>query len=346
MITFGSFKNSGTAKRMSGICTDSPDFLSYTNGAIDQLLRRGKWWGTFRSIKSCTYGGCVTWPRHVQTVLAVRGCHGLLQNFNQWYRFLPMQSCGYFYRDWAGWGKPSLASMGFAIGSNTSPVFNNIPFGGDCFLQIYCGNANDAGKFITICGIDSNNQRVQQQRPDGTFQDGVRIQLAVPFVTTPIQFRKVTRVNKDLTLSPVRIFQVSPLAGGLLLPMAYYEPSETHPEYIQTALPGGLCQNCQPNVAPNPQPVEALVKIKFTPIMYDDDVMLIDNEAAVANMIFAQREKEAGNISNARAYEGDAFRELNFQMKDYFPDEQFVVSFQPFGHDDGLNRDNIRIGML
>jgi hypothetical protein len=102
--------------------------------------------------------------------------------------------------------------------------------------------------------------------------------------------------------------------------------------------PGGSVGCCQ-------MEVEALVKIKFIPVKYDDDVMLIDNEAAVVNMIMAQRMKESGDLANARAYEGDAFRELNFQMKDYFPDENFVVDFQPFGRDN-LNRDGIRIGMI
>ena len=91
--------------------------------------------------------------------------------------------------------------------------------------------------------------------------------------------------------------------------------------------------------------VEALVKIKFVPVKYDDDVMLIDNEAAVCNMIMAQRMKESGDLPNARAYEANAFRELNFQMKDYFPDENFVVDLQLFGRDN-LNRDGIRIGMI
>ena len=339
MITFGTFANGGTAQRMTGMCTSSPDFLSYTNGAIDQLLRRGKWWATFRSVKACVYDGCVTWPRHVQTILAINGGRHNMDLFNQWYSFLPMDHCGYFYR---GWNMNGRRGPAHTVIGNTSPVFSNIPSGDTAYLQFYIDSPNDAGKTITVCGIDGNGQIVRSQRSDGTIQEGVQLQLQVPYVQTPFVFRHVTRVNKDLTTYPVRGYQLSTNLG-VLLPLAYYEPSEVFPAYTVSkigAVGAYVCATGQP------AQIEALIKIKFTPIMFDNDPMLIDNEAAVCNMIMAQRQKEAGDLANARAYEGDAFRELNFQMKDYFPDEQFVVDFQPFGKNGGLNRDDVRIGML
>lgn len=339
MLTFGVFRKGGTARRMTGVCVDSRDFASYTNGAIDQLLRRGKWWGTFRSVRACVYDNCVTWPRHVQTILSVRMGNGVQNVFNQWFNFLPMQHCGYFYRDWSLNGRHHY---GHSVNENTSPVFNPIGCNQNVFLQFFIDSPTDIGKGITVIGIDSNGQFVRTQRDDGTIQDGVRLTFAKPFVQTPMMFRHVLRVNKDETHYPVRGFQLNPTTG-LLLNLAYYEPSETSPEYVRTKV--GMSQQriytgcCEAEI-------EALVKIKFVPVKYDDDVLLIDNEAAIANMIMAQRLKEAGDLANSRAYEADAFRELNFQMKDFFPDEQFVVDLQLFGRDDGLNRDNIRIGML
>lgn len=326
---------------MSGVSTDSPKFTAYTNGAVDQLLRRGKWYSTFRSMKACVYQDHVTWPRQVQTLLAIRAGRNVQPVFNQWYNFLPMEHCGYFYRDWHLGGQQR---HGHTVVEGNSPVFNPIGCNQNVYLQFFLSSPTDLGKGITVYGIDSNGQVVMSQRQDGTIQEGVRLILTKPFVQTPVKFRHVTRINKDETNYPVRGYQVS--EGGVLLPLSYYEPSETFPDYIRTRIgqnrgfgpPGGSVGCCQ-------MEVEALVKIKFVPVKYDDDVMLIDNEAAVNNMIMAQRLKESGDLANARAYEADAFRELNFQMKDYFPDENFVVNLQLFGRDN-LNRDGIRIGMI
>lgn len=323
---------------MTAIDTSSPDFMSYTNGAVDQLLRRGKWYSTFRSIKACVYDGCVAWPRHVQTILAIKGGRHEMNLYNQWYDFLPMDHCGYFYRGWNVNGRQPAAHT--VIG-NTTPVFSPIPAGDSAYLQFYIDSPNDAGRTITVCGVDGNGQWVRSLRGDGTVQDGVQLALQVPYVQTPFVFRHVARVNKDLTTYPVRGYALSTNLG-VLLPLAYYEPSEVFPAYTMSKIGNVGAYVCATGCAAQ---IEALVKIKFTPVMFDNDPMLIDNEAAVANMIMAQRMKEGGDIANARAYEADAFRELNYQMKDYFPDEQFVVDFKPFGNDN-LNRDNTRIGMI
>lgn len=338
MITYGQFRYGGTASRMSGIDVSSRKFTSYTNAAVEQLLRRGKWWGTFRSMRCCVYDEHVTWPRQVQTILAIRAGREVQRVYNEWFNFLPMEHTGYYYRDYKLDG---MRGAGHTVVEGTSPVFHPIECNQNVFLQFFISDPTDLGKTMTVCGLDENGQWVRTQRKDGTIQDGVCLTLASPMVQTPMPFRKVTRIVRQETNYTVRGFQVGP--GGLL-PLCAYEPSETTPEYVRTRVARrhanyqnwyGCCQ----------LEVEALVKIKFVPVKYDDDIMQIDNEAAIVNMIFAQRAKESGDITNARAYEADAFRELNFQMKDYFPDENFVVDFQPFGRDN-LNRDGIRIGML
>lgn len=323
---------------MSGICTDSPDFVSYTNGAVDQLLRRGKWYSTFRSIRACVYDGCVAWPRHVQTILAIK-VNGQVENlYNRWFNYLPMDHCGRYYKAWQlGMGRGNWDT----VSDGTTPVFNPIACGKNVFLRFYIDSPTDLGKTVTVMGIDSNGQVIRTQRPDATIQEGVVLTFTKPYIQTPMLFRHVTRVVKDETNYNVRGYQFCP-TENVELDLCNYEPSEVSPQYTHTRIStrnlqrSGCCEAM----------VDALVKIKFTPVKYDQDAMLIDNEAAVANMIMAQRLKEGGDLANSRAYEADAFRELNFQMKDYFPDEQFVVDFQPFGRGNSLNNDNIRIGMM
>ena len=337
MITFGQFKNSGNTKRLSGICTDSPDFVSYTNGAVSQLLRRGQWFGTLRSVRACIYDGCVTWPRQVATIMAINTCGYPSPLYNRWFSFLPMQDCARFYGAWRlGGFQRGL----FTESIGTSPVFNPIGCGKDMYLRFYISNPTDNGKTITILGIDSNGQVIRTQRNDGTIQEGMTLTLKTNGVQTPIKFRHVTRVVKSETNYVVRGYQYDD-ATNAMTDLCSYEPSEICPEYVQTRIAArrsshqGCCA----------EQVEALVKIKFVPVKYDDDLLLIDNETAMANMVMSVRFKEMGDIPNARAYEAEAFRELNYQMKDLFPDEQFVVNFRPFGNDN-LNDRNIRIGQI
>ena len=323
---------------MTGLCVDSPDFASYANGALDQLIRRGNWFGTIKTIRTCVRGHCVVWPRQVGTILALNVNGQPSDLFNRWYGFMPDGYCGKLFQRWNAAGR----QRGLTTESDGNVcVFNPIPCNTDVYLQFFISNPTDAGKTITVLGIDSNGQPVRTQRSDGTVQDGVVLTLAKPFVQSPMMFRKVTRVIKGETNYTVRGYQYNP-ATQTLDDLCSYEPSETNPEYVHSRISCGVQFRGSGCLAQ----VEALVKLKFTPVKYDDDLLVIDNDDALANMMMSKRFKEMGDVANTMAYEAQAFRELNYQMKDVFPDEQFVCNFLPFGRYDALNGSNIRIGMI
>ena len=48
-------------------------------------------------------------------------------------------------------------------------------------------------------------------------------------------------------------------------------------------------------------------------------------------MLLSIRFKEQGNIASSSAYEQAALRQLNKQLQDRWPIEQFQVSFRPYG---------------
>ena len=73
------------------------------------------------------------------------------------------------------------------------------------------------------------------------------------------------------------------------------------------------------------------------PVVNPDDLVLIENEDAIRDMVMAIKQKEAGELQEAAASEANAFRELNYQMRDRFPIEQFTIDFRPFGNA-SLNR--------
>lgn len=333
MITFNQLKT-GPVGRASGMDVESCDFLTYCNDSVRQLMLRGSWWSTVQSMIGCVRDRVITWPRGVETILAINFCGSPAIIYNQWYQFMqPDQWCRMAASEYR---RNGYSSRVFVENRNSSPVFNPIKSEG-FVIRTYITQPSDAGKFITFYGTDVNGQPVRTQRADGTIQDGVKMTLANPLVDTPMAIRHITRVVKDVTDGDVICYQWS-VAGQFALDLARYQPTETNPEYITTVVghAGGCSCTSQ---------VTALVSMNFVPFRFDDDLVQIDCEDAIRDMLLAIRKKEQGDISGSFAYETSALRELNFQMTSQFPDEQFVVNFRPFGND-SLNNGNINIGML
>ena len=222
---------------------------------------------------------------------------------------------------------------------NTSPVFNTIKTEG-FVIRTFITQPTDVGKTITYYGTDVNGQPIRTTRSDGTVQDGIQVTLAAPSADTSVAIRHVSRIVKDTTDGDVIAYQYN-LATGLMLDLGRYQPMETNPNYLVTQMYGQI-QNrgcgCQ-------EQVDALVKMEFVPFRYEGDLVQIDNQDSIRDMLLALRKKEQGDIAASLAYETSAIRELNFEMRNRYPDEQFIVNFRPFGRDD-LNDYNTRVGMI
>ena len=327
LLSFSAAKDSGELANVVGVCSSTDQFKSYLNQAVRKIMRRGNWFGTVQKIRVCVYDNCITWPRYVGTVLAnnVSGHH--VQPQNLWWSFLPILASEY----WSCWGNiRSLVDSGRCWGNatgeldGTTPVFRNIPCGQDMYVRAWLSWKGDAGKTITIFGIDGNGQEIYTTRPDGTFQPGVVLTLAVPYTVTPFQIRKITRVLKQPTQGIVRLYAYD---GTTLYDVATYDPSELSPNYTHEKLHGV----CVSRACGGVRSIEALIKLEFVPVVNDSDLVLIENLDAIALMIQSQREKDAGHLEAANGLEGDCFRENNYSLRDRFPIEQFVSTFQPFG---------------
>lgn len=325
----------GPASRVSGLVPTGQDFSNYVNDATRQLMRRGNYWGTVQPMEGCLTGRYITWPRRVASVLAVNLCGRPMDVRNFWYRFLNYDTT-YGRLDWWMWRDRFSLEM-----DGTIPVYNPVVCSTGMFLLFYMADSSDVGKTITIYGIDGNGQMIRTQRGDGTFQDGIQLTLQLPYTQTPFKVRRVDRVVKDVTNFPIRGFQwdgitVNPDSTPNVLDLAYYEAGETHPEYNHSRFGGGCCftpTSCTTASPPCPIKITALVKLAFVPVIYPDDLVLIENQDALRDMIISLRKKEAGDIATSAAYEKSAMRELNFETYQRWPWEQTNVTFRPFGHD-------------
>lgn len=311
---------------VAGVCADSDQFASLLNKATRMLMTRGDFWGTVAKVTTCIYNSCLVWPREVGTVLAVNVNRRPVSVWNNWYSFTPLTRddfCmgGFGFRDGTCFGNTAVENDG------TSPVFNPIACGKNMYVRAYPSTQQDIGKTVTIFGVDSNGQEIRTQKADKTWQDGVTITLAIPFVSTPMQLREVSRIIKQETQGPVRYYQYDS-DNDVLLDLVSHAPTETTPLYRRSKIHnsrrkcGSDCRLSQ---------IDALAKLEFIPVKYDSDRVLISNLDALKDMILSIKYSEAGDKENSAKYELSSIHEMNLEASNRYPKTQTPVLINPFG---------------
>ena len=310
------------ANEVVGVCVDKPAFLSMVNEATERLMVRGGFWGTVRKMRVCARCSVLVWPRAVETVLAVNVCGRQVVNSGYWWQFLPMNG-----PDW----RCAASRCGNVVIQHDGqvPVQANLKCGEPRYIRAFAAYQADLGKTVTIFGIDAKGQEIFTKRDDGTWLPGVILTLASPYVGTSFQIREVTRVLKDATMGPVRLYAYD-ATNDVLEDMAYYAPSERSPSFLHSTVKGlrrmstaGSCNGLTS--------VEALVKLRFIAVEIDEDEVLIDNWVALKLMMLAIRAEDAGSRDEARTLQFDAVTELNRELRLHLPEDLIPVSVEPFG---------------
>lgn len=315
------------------MCPTSQDFIDIVNDADRMLVTRGSWAGSVVKICTCTYGNQITWPRQVETVLAINACNRVVMLHNHWYNFEQVQRddlLGY-------WNAGCCGNLRGAQG-NRACLFN--PIGPNyistgVYLRFYPASQTDIGKTIVVYGMDSNGIELRSTFPDGTIQDGIPVTLALPFATLDVSglqsrnvptIRHVTRIVKDETDGPVYAYQYD-ASQDLLLDLGYYEATETNPDYETTSI-GGICTANSQN---KPSMISALVSVRHIDAVNPNDLLVINNIDALALAIQALLLGDAYSPDDKRKMETEAVRELNLELRKRLPLDQIPVEVSPFG---------------
>lgn len=322
LITFGAAKTSRIS-RIAGNCVDGDEFKRLVNDATRMLMNRGNWWGTVVKAQVCSYNGCMVWPRWVGTVLAANVCNTALPIFNHWYQFIPMEGCDYnTNRVWH-----SNVAM---VQSDVTPVYNNVPCGSENYIRFFPRNQSDVGKVVIVYGLDYNGQPVRTLHADGTVQDGEEVTLALPFASTTTTYRLVTRIQKPVTDYILDVFQYD-AGADIMLNMATYEPYETDPQYRQTNIQGWSPNGCCATNCNGLRKITVLAKMEFIPVEGDNDLIQIENLDALSLAIQSVKLSDAYDNDGAEKLMARAVHEMNLQLRDKLPLEQFPVVVRAFG---------------
>lgn len=328
MLVFSDIQNDLGIQRIATYCVTTPEFADLTNAVLRRLLRRGDWAGTLQPIYLCVQNGCVVWPRYTGTVRALGWCGRQVKPENIWGSFLPRGNSE-AWRHGVRWfeGHHCYSAM---IQQGRTSVFTDIQGDGRT-VRAYCRCNPDIGKTVTIFGTDNNGQPLQTQNVDGSWSIGQVLTLQMPFVSTSTFVRSIDYVLKDPTQCPINLYAYN-ATTNLLEDLAQYDPGETRPSYERTKiqLPWGLFTGgstcCGAGFG-----VAALVKLKFIPVQFPTDLVLIDNLDAIKLGFQSVKVGEsAGGLGESKQFEAAAIMELNRQLEDESPDDQFVADNQVF----------------
>ena len=330
MLTFGQVKSS-RVQRVAGVCADSDEFRDLVNESDEMLMDRGNFFGTVKRVNFCSYNNCIVFPRRVGTLLALDQCGRSIPPKNFWFNFndlLPedvhrLNRFGLGSGSFGGFGAGDGSRFGnqFSVDNGTTSVFNQIPCLNDRYVQFYPVLTDDVGKTITLFGIDGNGLVIRSLRSDGTFQDGIVLTLALPFVQTPFLIRRVDRIIKDPTDGPIYGYQFD---GATRYELAVYEPSETVPEYRTANIQGG-CGHSNRNCGCPARQFSALVKLQFVPVEHDSDVLGCDDIHAVALMVQAIKQSDSYDHAGAESAISRAVHEANMRLRDKLPIDSIPV---------------------
>lgn len=329
MLTLGQVKSSSISN-VAGVNVNDPQFTMQVNDAVRQLMDMGDWWATVVSMKGVVAGGCMTWPHKIDAVLAIN-LNGRAERLaNHWYSFIPinghfseMIESRDFYTTW-GRGHHQRNAVEF---SGTQAMFSPPSLENPFQIQVAATNPADYGKSVTIYGFDANGQEVFSDQFDSTAQAvvsqrGIKMTLAAAAPYTAVM-TNVSAVIKDVTVGDLWAWKyisgATPSVDGVV---AIWRGSQTSPEFLYSRI-----SNADKNRI---YTMDALVKIGYEAVAQDSDILPLGNIDAIKSMVQCIRSREQGDEQVADKHEATALRRLNMELRNRFPDEQFVAENATF----------------
>lgn len=298
-LTYGDIKE-GMAKVLSLPAADSR-VIKYVNEAQERLVYKGKWQGTYQRYAVTNSNGTITWPRQLETIeaVAVDDTPAIIRN--EWYEFL---ESGVGLRDSTDGDALTLIDRAEAVS------FSDID-GLDKKLKVVTKSDTDAGKTMILQGYDENGDWIRTQ--DGSSHiDGEKVTLVASSssVITNSKFSALSGVIRDKTNYNVLLKEYATV-GGTDRTISEYEPTETRPTYRRSLIAG------LPDTST--RTVTVVGKLRFVPVVNDNDWLYVNYEAALRLMVMAIR-KEETNSEDASRYEGKAIQLLQDQLLHYLGD--------------------------
>lgn len=308
-----------------GCCPDDPRFLSTLNEALQRLLIKGKYWGTYGKYRICATEGCITLPPQLATIETAAVCGVPIHVRDLWYEFLEngpgLEQCG------NGSGSCGCGSSFFGMGCSGDtkyrghyPTFADIR-GENKKVNLVCDLSEDVGVEVLVLGYDENFNWIRTEQ-SGQIRDGELIALAQSAGTTSSSFfSSITDIQLPERSGQVWLyeFNADDSTKRMIGQYQYWETRPSYARYFFSGIRSGSGEDgCQTT------PVEIIGKHEFIPVKQDTDYLCIGNLPALKNMCQAvQKYEEAENpaaVAQAVAFEQMAVRILDSELNHYLGD--------------------------
>lgn len=334
MITLGSIKDQ--VAKVLNVCASDARVAEYVNRAERRLLPTGHWVGSVRRYRVCTNDACLTWPRQIETIegYTVDDHPGTIRN--SWFEFIGNGPGGLKQNCYAGM---TLVDRGLAC------AFDDVRWNGTTppQLLLYADDANDVGARVLLKFFDSNGQKVYSfDTVSGRTIEGVFVTVVAPpaYATvmildenglstgTPFTVLRggLYEVQKPVTNGVFRLYCYDPLLFTQY-PLAYYEPSETLPEYRRSMIPY-LTQMASCSRLPcQSKNVTVMAKMRHVDVMVDTDSLVLTCEEALLEEVDAIQlgEPPARDIAGSETAHQRAMRLLQEQLSSFEGDGAVVA---------------------
>ena len=280
-----------------------PRFTALVNEAQQRLvLSHELWWQiTERYVVQLT-GGCIVWPRHVASIIAIAVCNQPRPVRNGWFEFL---ESGYGIRDGVCDCDVQLLDRGVAA------TFADIS-GPAQKVKLYSDVLEAPGEF-GIFGIDDEGNALRTEGPARVWRDGLWLALPTALglpVISPVNVLQISAIAKPVTNGVLRLYQWDPLLDTQV-PIGLYDPDETRPAYRRSLLTGIA------DDSPAWDAVTIVAKREFRPVHRDEDWLLIPNLGALKHMMQAIQQEERESWDSAGVHEAKAREILEREAAHY-----------------------------
>ncbi len=323
-----------------GLCQDDvPGIANYVNTAQRRLIYAKEageegWWGGWAEIAfnvspSTPY---ITLPPEIARLELVDVCNFPVAIQNQFYEYLEFGNGRFpkrFHKN---------RHLGFGMHGLQGFTRNNVVTFYDLAatpqnIVMFPTVAQDAGKRVIIQGLDSNNNVIYSQDDQGNRIEGIIVTLQFPFVTAPMTLSRITGIQKDPTMGPVRFYQQDPTTS-VQSPLSTMNPAEMTSLYRRYYINGLPCNCCKSLDTPHMVQVTAIAKLELLPVTTDTDYCLIQNLEAITeecqSVRYSQMDAPAAKTMAAERHI-QAIRMLMGELTHYVGKDEPAIQSRPFG---------------
>ena len=287
------------ARFADGGCTDPGSAI---NDAVERLMNTDQWRDLQRLMRMVAVRNVISLPQNVETILrySINGVPGKI--YGTEYQFL---SSGPGDRDFSP--APIYPVGGLNdLGSHYPVMFDpdpNFP----CYLVAFSASADDAGKSITVYGCNAKNEDVVATLPIQLWLDHVEGRVGsdeeVSTRRTLDAFVSVSSVVLPAGLSAyVSMYGMQSTASDMWF-LGKYHPAIMVPTFRRYRIVNGASDSDNAILT-------AEIKVRFTPLVADTDIIPFDTLHAVKLMLQSISYENAGNIQSSVAYRNEAVTEL------------------------------------